>query len=190
MDDNVEALLGKVEGALISGQSGSAILVAAQLEHDLLTLLRRQMPKLSGKTDQRLFEFPGPLSSFSGKIAVAYGLGLIPQSVHLDLDVIRAVRNRFAHSENKLSLRSPEIVKELSKAKGWTKTARPVEFYSRLAKRTNEGVIAAAKARADQLEAQLKTLAAANEALAEKLSEHRAKAPKHPAAGRVAKSKT
>jgi DNA-binding MltR family transcriptional regulator len=190
MDDKTAALLGKVEGVLISGQSGSTILVAAQLEHDLLTLLRRQMPKLSRTTDERLFEYPGPLSSFSSKIAVAYGLGLIPQSVQLELDVIRAVRNTFAHSEKKLSLTSPEIVKELSKAKGWKSTVRPVEFYGKLAQRTKDGLIAATEARVDRLEAELKALVAANKALAEKISEHEAKSPTRPKAGRARKSKT
>jgi len=184
MDEPLKTLLGKIEGELISGQAAKAILVAAQLEHDLLTLLRRQMPKLSGKMEKRLFEYPGPLSSFSGKIVVASGLGLIPQSVQLDLDVIRAVRNTFAHSEKKLSLTSPEIAKEISKAKGWTDKTRPVEFYSKVAQRTKDGIIAAIEARANQLEAQLKALVAANKVLAEKLKYHKATNAQHEKADR------
>ena len=52
-----------------------------------------------------------PLSSFSSRIKAAYCLGLIGKSIYQDLNVIRTIRNRFAHKMHGYTFEDPEIVK-------------------------------------------------------------------------------
>lgn len=49
------------------------------------------------KDVQKLFEFNQPLGSFSNKISMAFCLGLIDKLIRRDLDLIRKIRNKFAH---------------------------------------------------------------------------------------------
>ena len=46
---------------------------------------------------KRLFEYNQPLGNFSGKISLSYCLGLIDKVVKDDLNLVRKIRNRFAH---------------------------------------------------------------------------------------------
>ncbi len=55
--------------------------------------LKRQ-PKLI----KPLFEGFGPLSTFSSKISVSYAIDLLQNWMASDLDLIRRIRNEFAHS--------------------------------------------------------------------------------------------
>ena len=49
------------------------------------------------KEVDKLFEFNQPFGNFSNKINIAYCLGLIDKLVKRDLDLIRKIRNKFAH---------------------------------------------------------------------------------------------
>jgi DNA-binding MltR family transcriptional regulator len=73
-----------------------AITEAASLELLLMTLLKSYMRR--GDVAGRLFERSGPLSSLSAKIDCAYALRLIDKRTWKDLDCIRKIRNKFAHS--------------------------------------------------------------------------------------------
>lgn len=46
-----------------------------------------------------LFEYEGPLGSFAAKIKVGKALGLYGTKTHHDLQLIRTVRNEFAHCQ-------------------------------------------------------------------------------------------
>ena len=50
------------------------------------------------KVVDRLLDFQGPLGTFSSRINLVYGLGLIREDQFEDLDTIRRIRNGFAHS--------------------------------------------------------------------------------------------
>jgi hypothetical protein len=53
------------------------------------------------------FDYDGPMGTFASRIAVAYALGIFgPQTRH-DLDLIRHLRNQFAHCRNPLSFDMP-----------------------------------------------------------------------------------
>jgi hypothetical protein len=59
---------------------------------------------------KELFGSSGPLSTFSGKIRLAYALTWIGDDVRADLDAIRAIRNEFAHSfDHTLRFEEPSI---------------------------------------------------------------------------------
>jgi hypothetical protein len=50
------------------------------------------------KKTEKLFGYGGPLGTFSGKIKMAYCLGLIYKPVRDDLNCVRKIRNEFAHN--------------------------------------------------------------------------------------------
>jgi DNA-binding MltR family transcriptional regulator len=56
-----------------------------------------------------LFAASGPLSSFWSKTQLCFALNLIPEWVHHDLEVIRKIRNVFAHSYEQVSFESQEV---------------------------------------------------------------------------------
>jgi DNA-binding MltR family transcriptional regulator len=62
------------------------------LEH----VLRSFFPEDDKEVD-KLFEFNQPLGNFSSKITMAYCLGLIDKLIKRDLDLVRKIRNKFAH---------------------------------------------------------------------------------------------
>lgn len=51
----------------------------------------------------------GPLSSFSSRISVASGFGLIPMDLAGDLHLVKKIRNRFAHQHSPLRFEEPPI---------------------------------------------------------------------------------
>jgi DNA-binding MltR family transcriptional regulator len=54
----------------------------------------------------RVFEGNGPLATFSSKIDLAHIQGLTSASQHHDLQILRKIRNEFAHSTTPLQLAS------------------------------------------------------------------------------------
>jgi hypothetical protein len=86
---------------------GAAILAGSFVEHTLGTYLRFRMrdPKVADD----LFAPMGPLASFAQRIAIAYAFGLIPQTLYRDFDVIRRIRNHFAHHPMDTTFDTPEI---------------------------------------------------------------------------------
>jgi hypothetical protein len=69
-----------------------ATFLEALLEHILRAFLVDDEKEVG-----KLFEPNQPLSTFSGKIALVYSLGLIYEPVYRDLHVVRKIRNEFAH---------------------------------------------------------------------------------------------
>ena len=88
---------------------GATILAGVWIEQ----LLERKLATLftEGNSDarRRLFDFNGPFSDFSSKILAAYCLGWIDSDIHHDIDLVRKIRNRFAHSLHGLDLESPPV---------------------------------------------------------------------------------
>src|SRR5882672_1665762 len=83
---------------------------AAILDHDLERSIKTLMRPLNSKLDKSLFTGYGPLSTFSSKIDMAYALGIISSDVHREMNKIREIRNKFAHSKALLSLDQAPIV--------------------------------------------------------------------------------
>jgi DNA-binding MltR family transcriptional regulator len=102
----------EVASMLLQGQEsdrGCVIFCAAMLEDELESLLRancRQDPGAAKKIVDPLFRGYGPFSTFSAKIQVSYALGLIPEYVYKALDLIRKLRNDFAHEKAAVSFQS------------------------------------------------------------------------------------
>jgi len=68
--------------------------------------MREDTPK---EVIERLFEYDGPIGNFSPKIMIAYALGIFGPSTRHDLDLVRLMRNQFAHCRKPLSLSIPQV---------------------------------------------------------------------------------
>lgn len=73
----------------------AVILAAAGLDELLLHALRARLRPVSGRDD--LLESEGPLSTFSARIKAAYRVGLIDENFASALNLVRKLRNSFAH---------------------------------------------------------------------------------------------
>ncbi len=87
----------------------SAILLGSILESSLTTFLSRKLrPELNKKERKRLFDYEGPLGTLSAKIMLAYAMELIGPVTRHDLDLIRLLRNGFAHSRRHIDFDTPQ----------------------------------------------------------------------------------
>lgn len=76
----------------------TAILGAGLIEHQLDVLVRTRFKKQDDDTWITLTDENGPLGTFHKKIAAGYAFSIYDESWRRNLDVIRAVRNAFAHT--------------------------------------------------------------------------------------------
>ena len=65
-----------------------------------------------------LFDTFGPLSTFLSKIKIAYAIDLIEKWVYQDLEILRKLRNLFAHSIEKAVFDSHEVIRLTEEFKG------------------------------------------------------------------------
>lgn len=96
-----------VEAEMYSGPDrGAALVLGALAERALEKLLRRGM-RDSGVNE--LFDFGAPIGTFYAKIQVAFAFRLLGQTTRHDLNLIRHVRNQFAHSRQPIRFTTPEV---------------------------------------------------------------------------------
>jgi DNA-binding MltR family transcriptional regulator len=76
---------------------GCALLAASHLDFLIEDLLKVKMVGTK-KQVQSLFDFNGPMGTFSSRILISFSIGLISKSYVKDLQIIRKVRNEFGHS--------------------------------------------------------------------------------------------
>nr|WP_245341640.1 MULTISPECIES: transcriptional regulator [unclassified Rhizobium] len=77
-------------------ERGAALAAAAMLDDQLGKVIEAFL--IPNKGSQALLSgFNAPLGSFSARIAAAFGLGLISEAEYRECELIRKVRNEFAH---------------------------------------------------------------------------------------------
>ncbi len=110
-----------VDGLAREGERAAVVLGAARLDVALERVLKRLMHYNPGGSDN-LFEPDRPLGSFSAKIALSYRLGAIDTNFEHALQMLRKIRNSFAHSATISNLSEPphsdqlrELVKDVRK---------------------------------------------------------------------------
>ena len=92
-----------------SSDRGAAIVSASYLELTLRALLEGFFFE-DQTTFSSLFDDPNaPLSSFSAKIGLAYAVGLLSESERVNLDIVRRIRNEFAHELGEVSFNTQSI---------------------------------------------------------------------------------
>lgn len=93
----------------------TAILGGVMVEHEIEILMRRRI-KRANEMWSEMVEERGPLRSFSTKIMLGYALGLFDAKMKHDVNVIRTIRNAFAHSKTMLHFDDALVVRELLSA--------------------------------------------------------------------------
>jgi DNA-binding MltR family transcriptional regulator len=92
---------------------GVVLVSASFLEEALEALLRARFsvrhPK-SKSSINPLFDTFGPLSSFSAKLKISYATDLIAEWMYRDLEIVKKLRNNFAHSVGVARFDLPEVV--------------------------------------------------------------------------------
>jgi len=87
---------------------GAAILAATFLENGLEFAVSRRLPG-SARLHEALFENQCPASSLDAKILLANALEIIGPLTVSNLDIIKHVRNTFAHSSIPISFETAEV---------------------------------------------------------------------------------
>ena len=88
----------------------TAVLLGSFVDTHLGRLLASVMRSdLNSKDRKQVFEYEGAVGTFSTRIVMAYALNLVGPLTRLDLDLIRILRNEFAHSRMPISFSTPEI---------------------------------------------------------------------------------
>lgn len=87
---------------------GCALLAASHLDYLLELMLKSKLIGTPKQLDS-LFDFNGPLGTFSAKILMSFSLGLISKVRMNDLQTIRKIRNDFGHSASVINFTSEKI---------------------------------------------------------------------------------
>jgi len=87
---------------------GTALIAAEYLNEILEEFLRAYFVD-DADSVKSLFADHCLLESLCSKTRIAYSIGLLPENVFKDLNCIRRIRNKFAHSYTALTFDSPKI---------------------------------------------------------------------------------
>ncbi|WP_324026552.1 hypothetical protein QSV08_03280 [Maribacter sp. BPC-D8] len=87
---------------------GLILIIAAYIEDVLKEVLEIKL--IGGQKHKReLFNFNGPLGTFSSKIMMSFSIGLINSEEQFEINTIRKIRNEFAHTSNIIDLETQKI---------------------------------------------------------------------------------
>jgi DNA-binding MltR family transcriptional regulator len=118
--------------------SAAVLIGAGMLEDDLGSLLRSYCLRDIGsikKFVDPLFEVYAPFSTFSAKINVSCALGLISLQKQRTLDLIRKLRNDFAHERKVVSFQIPKYELRLREILKSAKYDEEIEDFAQRAGR-------------------------------------------------------
>jgi hypothetical protein len=88
----------------------TAVMFGSYVEHSLQNrLLTVMRSNLNSKDRSGLFSERGSLGTFSSKIVTAYALKLIGPICRSDLNLVRLIRNEFAHSRMHFNFDTAEV---------------------------------------------------------------------------------
>jgi hypothetical protein len=113
IEAEIDALLSEID---THNHRAAAVLGGAFVEDALEYAIQRRFVALGKERLDSLFEYPGPLSSFDAKIQVGFAIGLYGPIIRHDLDVIRRIRNGFAHAKKPISFNTIQVVREMEKS--------------------------------------------------------------------------
>ena len=96
---------------------GATILASAWIDNLLERKLRAHFAGGNSDSRRKLFDLNGPFSAFSSKILAVYSLGWIDSDIFCDINLVRKIRNQFAHELHGMDLNSPQIQPLIDKLK-------------------------------------------------------------------------
>jgi DNA-binding MltR family transcriptional regulator len=97
-----------------------ALSIASFAEECLGRLIKAYLRDAKAVNDL-LEGFNAPLGTFASRIKISYSLGLLTESQFADLELIRKIRNEFAHTWDEISF-------EHAKLQGWIENLNPPRF--------------------------------------------------------------
>ncbi len=102
----IQQLFGDLLERLFEESGRGALLIAtAYVDEHLTKLIEAIVPTdLTKEHRNKIFKYPGHLSSFSSKIELAYVFRLISKNIYDCLNALRKLRNDAAHSPSKFEL--------------------------------------------------------------------------------------
>lgn len=95
----------------------TAIVQAIEIDYILEQLIVSKLVRRDEETIEILCKENGALSTFFSKIGVAYAFGIIDKEKMDYINVVRRIRNAFAHSRKDISFATPAIREELHSLK-------------------------------------------------------------------------
>jgi len=95
--------------AEISNPRACALIWGALVEDALQYVTSIKLAHLTPDEKTDFFSESGPAGTFSSKIKIAYAMGAIETHVRDDINVIREIRNAFAHAQTALSFSNKEV---------------------------------------------------------------------------------
>jgi DNA-binding MltR family transcriptional regulator len=110
---------------------GDVLVSAAFFDTTLERLLRARFSSSDAKRAkliEPLFDAFGPLSTFSAKIRISYAIDLLNESMANDLDLVRRIRNAFAHSLEPKTFQDPDITSMVDNLVGFAATKIDINF--------------------------------------------------------------
>lgn len=107
-----EADLEKLEMEMYGASDRTSVItLVSYLEWLFGRFIRALLRQTLNSEEKRiLFDYNGPLGTFSSQIAIAYALGAMRELTRDDLDLLRIIRNGAAHSAQIFSFDSPETI--------------------------------------------------------------------------------
>lgn len=122
-DLSVERLTPQEQDALIdaigatSTPIAKAILGAVLVEHELEVSLRRRIGIKDDAVWKDMLDERGPFSTFSRKIITGRAYRIYDDNFTTNLDIVRSIRNAFAHSKRLIDFDNPLVGAEIGKIK-------------------------------------------------------------------------
>ena len=101
----------------LESDRGGTILASVWIDNLLERKLRALFTQGNSDTRRKLFDPLGPFSGFSSKILAAYSLGWIDSDIFHDINLVRKIRNLFAHELHGIDLESPRLQRLIEKFK-------------------------------------------------------------------------
>jgi hypothetical protein len=103
--------LPELEAEMYGGSARATVLMlCAVLETCLTIFLRDRMrPSLNSDDDRRLFDSGGSLRDLSAKTIIGYAFNFFGPETKHDIDLIRLLRNEFAHSRRAFGFSTPQV---------------------------------------------------------------------------------
>jgi DNA-binding MltR family transcriptional regulator len=101
--------LAKAASVFVNESDRGVALIATAWLDDVLEKLIRTGFRSEDKIADSVLKDTGGLSTFSARIKVAYLMGLLEKSAYLDLNIIRKIRNDFAHFRKPITFEDENI---------------------------------------------------------------------------------
>ena len=105
--DPVEQDIASIDEEMYNGPDRGAVLVLTALVERALEKLLRNNLREDGVSE--LFGFNGSLGTLNSKIEMAYAMKLFGPDTRRELDIIRNLRNQFAHSIKAITFDTPAV---------------------------------------------------------------------------------